>query len=107
MTRLSMSERTRHTGRHIVLLRDGFGRSGAQTLRNTAGLRVEISADHEGSVRRHSIAGEGILFHRLGAALIHADPDQLAALQTGTGGELLVVEPERVVYAIQFAGDTA
>lgn len=102
-----MTDRARYTGRHIVLLRDGLGRGGAQTLQNAAGLRVDISADHEAGVRRHPNPGEGVLFHRLGAALVHADPDQLAALQSGAGGELASVEPERVVHAIQLAPDNA
>jgi subtilisin family serine protease len=54
---------------------------------------------------RPTSPGEGILFHRLSAALVHLDPDQLAALHQ-TAGDLLSIEPERVVNAIQLANDT-
>jgi subtilisin len=94
-----------NTGRHIVLLRDGLGRSGARALEKAAGLRVGLSSDHEGraGAGRHVSPGEGLLFHRLGAALVHADPDQLAALGglgSRTDNEFVAVEPERIVRAI-------
>jgi subtilisin family serine protease len=94
------------TGRHIVLLRDGLGRRGAQTLYQLAGLRVGVSSDNEGRRRaaQHVAPGEGMLFHRTGAALVHADPDQLAALGTQAGQELVHIEPERVVHAIHVEG---
>lgn len=94
--------RPRHTGRHLVLLRDGLGRDAVQTLHNTAGLRVGVSSDNEGTVgASHPSSGEGRLFHRMGAALVHVDPDQLAALGSQKGGELVSIEPERFVYATQ------
>jgi subtilisin len=99
-----------NTGRHLVLLRDGLGRSGARALEKAAGLRVGLSSDHEGRAEsgHHVSPGEGLLFHRLGAALVHADPDQLAALGglgSRTDNEFVSVEPERIVRAIQLPGD--
>lgn len=100
-----------HTGRHLVLLRDGLGRSGARALQNATGLRVGVSTDNEGRAKpgRHVSPGEGMLFHRLGVALVHADPDQLAALgRLGrrTDSEFVSTEPERIVRAIQLISDT-
>jgi subtilisin len=96
----------RHTGRHLVLLREGLGRSGAQTLQNAGGLRMGVSADNEGAAAGSQVRpGEGVLFHHLGAALVHADGDQLAALGRQTGVELVAIEPERWVVAIQLASD--
>jgi subtilisin len=96
--------RARHTGRHIVLLRDALGRAGVQTLHQVAGLRVGISSDHEGTPQAPRISeGEGMLFHRLGAGLVHADRDQLTALRAGIGADLLAIEPERFVRAIELA----
>ena len=65
----------------LALLRDGRGRSGAKLLRDTAGLRVAVSSDFEGTTRPTPLrAGEGMLFERLGIALLHADPDLARAL---------------------------
>jgi subtilisin family serine protease len=83
-----------------------MGRSAGAALENVAGLRVGVASDHEGRPRQHLTAGEGLLFHRLGAALVHADPDQLAAI-TAHGaqpnGGIVAVEPERIVRAIALA----
>ena len=66
-----------------------------------------VSSDREGAVTGHAVpAGEGVLFHRLGAGVVHVDPDQLAALRASTGSELVSIEPERIVRAIQVLSDT-
>jgi subtilisin len=100
-------EQLRHTGRHLVLMRDDIGKASTHTLHRIAGLRVGLSSDREGTrLGRHTIsAGEGLLYHRLGAGLVHADPDQLAALHAHTGADLVAIEPERIVHAIQLARD--
>lgn len=96
--------RARHTGRHIILLRDTLGRGGVQTLHQVAGLRVGVSSDHEGTPQGPRISeGEGLLFHRLGAGLVHVDPDQLMALRARIGADLVAIEPERFVRAIELA----
>jgi subtilisin len=100
------SARARHTGRHIVLMRDSLGRGGIYALHRAAGLRVGVLSDNEGSMRGHEVAaGEGVLFHRLGAGLVHVDPDQLVALRTLEGGDVVSIEPERIVRAIHLASD--
>ena len=88
-----------HTGRHLVLMRKELGERGVLTLHRVAGLRVRVSSDHQGGGGAHPppAAGEGFLFDRLGAALVQADPDQLASLHAHTRRELVAVEPERVL----------
>ena len=90
----------RHTGRHLVLLRDGTGRAGVELLRNAAGLRMAVSSDFEGIVRKaHLVAGEGMLFERIGVALLHGDPDRARALVNRAEPNSIAVEPERFVRA--------
>jgi subtilisin family serine protease len=89
-----------HTGRQLVLLKEGTGRAGAEILRNATGLRMGVSSDFDGSVRQtHLAPGEGMLFEHLGAALLHGDPDQARALVNRTDAQTLLVEPERYVRA--------
>jgi subtilisin family serine protease len=89
-----------HTGRQLVLLKEGTGRAGAEILRNATGLRMGVSSDFDGSVRQtHLAPGEGMLFEHLGAALLHGDPDQARALVNRTDAKTLLVEPERYVRA--------
>ncbi len=88
----------RHTGRHVVLLKDGGSRAAAERLRNATGLRMSMSSDFDGRVRgAHTATGEGVMFERLGVALLHGDPDQVRALAKGAGARKLIVEPERIV----------
>jgi len=61
-----------------------------------------VSADWDGTRGcRELLPGEGTLFHRLGAALVHLDPDQMTALHAQTESVILLSEPERIVHAIQ------
>jgi subtilisin len=98
-----------HTGRQLVLLKEGTGRAGAEILRNATGLRMGVSSDFDGSVRQtHLAPGEGMLFERLGAAVLHGDPDQARALANRADAQTLLVEPERYVRASGLAdGATA
>lgn len=98
-----------HTGRQLVLLKEGAGRAGAEILRNATGLRMGVSSDFDGSVRQtHLAPGEGMLFERLGAALLHGDPDQARAIANRADAQTLLVEPERYVRASGLAdGATA
>jgi subtilisin len=106
---IAPASKAQHTGRHLVLLREGLGRSAAQTLANIAGLRIGVSCDNEGNngSAPQISAGEGTLYHRLGAALVHVDPDQVAALSAQTGAHCVSIEPERVVRTLQPAGSAA
>jgi subtilisin len=105
----SNAARPRHTGRHLVLLREGLGTDGAKALRRHSGLRIGISSesDSASTTPAHPIPpGEGMLFNRVGAALVHVDPDQLTALQAQRGIELVSIEPERFVRISQLASDS-
>lgn len=70
-----------HTGRQLVLFREGASRSFAEALRNAAGIRLAVSSDFDRATARTNLAlGEGLLFERVGAALVHGDPDQARSL---------------------------
>jgi len=88
----------RATGLHLVLFGAGLDSAASLTiLRNIAGLRVAVSSDFQGPAAPDCLApGEGILFERLGAALLLGDPDQARALAQARGSVLRVV-PERCV----------
>jgi subtilisin family serine protease len=81
-----------------VLLHERTVRAGAALLRRAAGLRIAVSSDFY-TTRPRIAPGEGLLFERLGAALLHADPDQTRALTRHQREGALVLEPERRVRA--------
>ncbi len=90
----------KHTGRQLVLFRQGAGRTVAEALRRAAGIRLAVSSDLDGATSRTDLAlGEGLLFERVGAALIHGDPDQARALVRRADPRALIIEPERYVRA--------
>ena len=86
-----------------MLLKESTGHASTGFLRNAAGLRLAVSSDFDGSGGRRPLApGEGVLFERLGAALVHGDPDQAQALTERAHraqGQALLIEPERYVRA--------
>lgn len=89
-----------HTGRQLVLFPDGVSRSVAEALRRAAGIRLAVSSDFDGTAPRTALAlGEGLLFERVGAALIHGDPDQARSLARRADPRALIIEPERYVRA--------
>jgi subtilisin len=89
-----------HTGRQLVLFREGVSRSVAEALRSSAGIRLALSSDFDRATPRTDLGlGEGLLFERVGAALIHGDPDQARALARRADPRGLIIEPERYVYA--------
>jgi subtilisin len=93
--------RRQRTGRHLALFCAGTGRGEARVaglFRSAAGLRVAMSSDFAGRVCPGRLApGEGVVFERLGAALLNADPDQTQALVRCADARLLMVEPEGYV----------
>jgi subtilisin family serine protease len=89
-----------HTGRQLALLRGGLGSAAVRLLRNAAGLRVAPSTEFaRGFLRTPLAPGEGVLFQRLGAALLYADPEQSRALTARAGAPVLMLQPERYVRA--------
>jgi subtilisin len=91
---------TVHTGRQLVLFPEGVSRSVAEALRGAAGIRLAVSSDFDGAAPRTDLAlGEGLLFERVGAALIHGDLDQARSLARRADPRTLIIEPERYVRA--------
>jgi subtilisin len=83
--------------RQLALFSAGAGRAAAGILHQATGLKVALSCDYDGASRHPPPApGEAILFERLEAAWLHADPDQGRSLRARTGA---LVEDERCVRA--------
>jgi len=83
----------------LVLFREGHGRTGAAILRNVSDIRVALSQEQGGAPAVRLAPGEGVLFERLGVALVQGDADQTLALRERAGAYGLIVEPERAVRA--------
>jgi subtilisin len=89
-----------HTGRHLVLFGAGADRGDLSALQQATGLRIGSSSANQGAGRAQDLVpGEGVVFPRLRAALLHADPDQVQALKAHADAHSLLVEPERFVRA--------
>jgi subtilisin len=73
-----------------------------RTLGNVAGLSLARSSDFgNGVATPEAVTGaDGIVFQDLGIAVVNAQPDQMRAMDVSGGGDILAVEPERIVYAI-------
>jgi subtilisin family serine protease len=64
-----------------VLLRQESVRAAQGLLRHAAGLRVALSSDFDDrSPRTTLVPGEALLLERVGAAIVHGDPDQVCSL---------------------------
>jgi subtilisin len=96
------------TGRYIVLFsEEEGGEAGASALSDTAGLSAVRTADlEEGAVGGDQLQeSEAVVFDELSVAVVDAAPDQAQALSAATTQEespIVAVEPERIVYALQF-----
>jgi subtilisin family serine protease len=93
------------TGRYLVLLPEGNAEAGVQALTNATGVRaVARSADFANRTfsAEQLENAEASVFDTLGVAVVTLDPDQAQSIRTAaaTGGAVLAIEPERVVYAI-------
>jgi len=98
------SQRSATTGRYLVLLREGAAESAAAELRDAAGVRVATTAGTKTGAlteKQRDSAG-GVIFDKLGVAVVDVAPDQARALGRTARGEsaVLAVEPERIVYAL-------
>ncbi|MBI3964563.1 MAG: S8 family serine peptidase [Chloroflexi bacterium] len=95
------------TGRFLILMRPDASRAGLKALTETAGLRVTSTADFEnGAMSAETLeSAEAIFFDELAVAVVDAPPEQLQRVSALTAEEsgILVVEPERVVYAFEDA----
>src|SRR5215469_17122595 len=94
------------TGRYLVLFKEGAGPSSVKSLSKAVGLSIASTADFTGGAATpEAVSGaDGLLFPDLGVAVVDAPPDQLHAAAAAEESDILAVEPERVVYAIE---DTA
>src|SRR5687768_2602586 len=90
------------TGRLLVLLKEDAGPAAVRSMSRSAGLRFASASDFkEGMVDLESMApSEGVVFPDLGVAVVNALPAEMSALAAAEDSDILAVEPERVVYAI-------
>lgn len=97
------------TGRYLVLLRENAVNSAIQTLRDTAGISsVALASDFENSAlsAEQLQASDPVFFDRLGVASVTLDPEQLQSLSavTDESSPIALIEPERIVYALNDIG---
>ncbi|MDZ8239289.1 MAG: S8 family serine peptidase [Nostoc sp. ChiQUE01a] len=98
------------TGRYLVLLRENAVDSGIRTLRDyTGNKRVARAADFE----NHAVTTEQleqtddiVVLDKLGVAISTLHPEQLQSLHevSDENSPIAVIEPERVVYALNDVG---
>jgi subtilisin family serine protease len=86
------------TGRYLVLLEDDSVDAGAREMTRVAGIRALGTEGEEAG------AGvDGMILQELGVAVVTADEDQVNALARAAigAGPIALVEPERMVFAIE------
>ena len=91
------------TGRTLVLFEDGASAAGIQTVQEA--MRPESSAAGDESAP----AGPGVhYFATLGVAVVDAPPEQVhQAGVSAAEASIAIVEPERIVYALEAAHATS
>ena len=91
------------TGRTLVLFEDGASAAGIQTVQEA--MRPESSAAGDESAP----AGPGVhYFETLGVAVVDAPPEQVhQAGVSAAEASIAIVEPERIVYALEAAHATS
>lgn len=100
------------TGRYLVLLPEEDVDAGIRALTDSTGISaVARAADFAGhAFTAAQLASEGAsVFDSLGVAVVSLDPDRVQSIRAAaaTGGAVLAVEPERVVYAIATSTNTS
>jgi subtilisin family serine protease len=87
------------TGRYLVLLEDDWTDATSE-LNRVAGIRTADTADGETAALWEA---DGLLMNELGVALVSADQDQITALARAADepGPIALIEPERIVHAIE------
>ena len=92
------------TGRYLVLLDPTAPQTGSRSLSGRLGVKMASASDFENSaVSAEMLAGEdSIIFDKLGVAVVNIQPDQYQALSMAAmeNGNILAIEEERIVYAI-------
>ena len=91
------------TGRYLVLLRKETIETGISLLQEMAGVPVLDSREFAGTSPSAMNESGAVVFKRLGVAVVNASPDHMRAVNalSPTESALQMVEPERVVYAIE------
>ncbi len=91
------------TGSYLVLLDDDAMSDAVGVLEDATGSVASTADAPDGAIDPGQLEGaDTIVFERLGAAVVTADPDQMRSLQQAVrdSDSLLVVEPERIVHAL-------
>lgn len=97
---------SRHTTRHIVILRDGPDGAGARNLRKVTGVRLSESPEFDDTQGMYEPAyGCGTVFRTLRAALVHMDPDQRRMLMKHASELNCCVEPDRILRPVHRPGN--
>lgn len=101
-------DRTKFTGRYIIVFSGSSTKNAINTLKNTSGLRVASSSDF---IDRATVSpgdiGSAVFFETLGIAIADALPEQLGGIGVSAANGLQIV-PERYMFSagmLQF--DTA
>ncbi|HEU5472456.1 MAG TPA: S8 family serine peptidase [Actinophytocola sp.] len=91
------------TGRYLVLLEDDAVAAGARELVSRAGIRTWSTADVGVAPVAPPSDLDGVILHELGVAVVSADSNQVRELARAAGepGPIALIEPERVVHAIE------
>lgn len=96
----TFSDASETTGRFLVLFHRDAVDAGIAELSDRASVEV-VSAAKDGIDALEEANVGGVVFERLGVAVVDVPPDQMHALAaTVDGGAVAIVEPERVVYAV-------
>lgn len=98
------------TGKFLVLLRDDGPKAGLEAIKEASGLKnVCSAADYDDASIDVSEANDAdiVYFDKLKVAVVDADPTQLMGIRSAVAedGEILAVEPERIMYALGSLGD--
>jgi subtilisin len=92
------------TGRFLVLMKEGATDEGIATIKKTTKRTLTNSAALIESAEAEK--PEGIFFESLGVAVVDSPPEEMQSLSAEAGNEnspIMLVEPERFVYALATA----
>jgi subtilisin family serine protease len=90
------------TGRFLVLLKEGAGAASVKSMGKAMGVAMASSADYRDGAAKVQELGrnEGMHFPDLGVAIVNTPPQEMQAFAASAESEILAIEPERVVYAL-------
>lgn len=91
------------TGAFVAVLPQDAVDEGAAEVARIAGVDLVSTADaHTGALAADDMRSDGVVFHRLGVAVVRADPDRVRELKAAvadTRKPVLAVDEERIAYA--------